>query len=277
MEKYGWDKNRNEGLRELERIIASRILARKYVQKQILETYLKIYKEKRETEIKGTTFYPNCSKEDAYKNASDIMGRLRSSIKTFYDSDEGKESDYEISFAAESGDYRLRIEPKKNSEQTKRQHETVSYDELKHFVFPYRPLITRSIIFVLYLIAPFLAFISVVILFVERTHSPWLIFFVGCIGLILSIGLGYTGRVLNKSCTTGLAYYITKYFLRIAIQDLALVSYSGKCCVPECKGNIFLSNEFNKGTGYVAKCTDYPDGHRFSFDLITLKGERIRA
>lgn len=97
------------------------------------------------------------------------------------------------------------------------------------------------------------------------------------VGLLLSCGLGYIGIVLHKLWVQRLAHFFSKYFLKFTNQDMVIVSYSGKCSVPECKGDIFLSCEFKKGTGYIAKCSNYPDGHRFSIDPITLKGERIRS
>ena len=125
MEKYGWDKYKDEGLLELARIISSRILADKEAQISMLRIYYSIYKEKREHEIKGTAFYPEIDKETAEKRASEIIGRLRNTIKEFYASDEGKESDYEIYFVAKSRDYRLGIQPKKSDEQSERHSESI--------------------------------------------------------------------------------------------------------------------------------------------------------
>jgi hypothetical protein len=153
MEKYGWDKYKDEGLRELERIVSSRILADKEAQISILRIYHSIYQENREHEIKGTVFYPEIDKETAEKRASDIIGRLRYTVQEFYASAEGKESAYEIYFIAKSRDYRLGIRPKKSAEQKEGHSEIISYDEHRYF----RPIPKR---FILKSLGPILLFIS---------------------------------------------------------------------------------------------------------------------
>jgi hypothetical protein len=275
MEKYGWDINKEEGLRELERLISSRILADKEAQKPILRTYFAIYKEEREHEIKGTAFYSDIDKETAEKRSSDIIGRLRNTIKEFYASAEGKESAYEIYFVAKSRDYRLGIRPKKGDEQSEKRSESISYYEHLYFRPMHKGFMIKSLGSLLLFISPFLFFISVVILWVERSHLSLLMVFLGLIGILLSCGLGYIGIVLHKLWSQRLAYLFSKYFLRLTSNDIVIVSYSGKCSVPECKGDIFLSCEFKKETGYIAKCSNYPVGHRFSLDPITLQGKRI--
>jgi hypothetical protein len=276
MEKYGWDKYKDEGLRELERIVSSRILADKEAQISILRIYHSIYQENREHEIKGTVFYPEIDKETAEKRASDIIGRLRYTVQEFYASAEGKESAYEIYFIAKSRDYRLGIRPKKSAEQKEGHSEIISYDEHRYFRPIPKRFILKSLGPILLFISPFLFFISVVILWVERSHLSLLMFFVGLIGFLLSVVLGYIGIVLHKLCVQRLAYLFSKYFLRLTSPDeIIIVSYTGKCSVPECKGDIFLSCEFKKETGYIAKCSNYPIGHRFTIDPITLQGKRI--
>jgi hypothetical protein len=276
METYGWNIYRKEGLQELLRIKESPTLGDKEAQISFLETYYQIYKNEKEDQIKATTFYsPKTGKGEAQKKASDVIQRLRQSIEKFYESEEGKKSLYEIYFVAESRDYRLGVRPIKNKEQTENKDDGMSYIENKYFITPLRPFIIQILSVILLLVSPFLIFISAIVIYLERTHSSWLILFAGYGGLILSFFLLHTGMMFNKLLDRRLVYFYAKYFLRIITQDVALVSYSGKCSVPECKGNVFLSNEYKKGTGYIAKCSDYPDGHRYSIDPTTCKGDRI--
>lgn len=278
MEKYGWDNFRKEGLNELLNIKESRVLGDKDAQISFLEKYHEIYRDQKEHQIKATTFYPDSiGKDEAQKKASDVIKRLRQSIEKYYESDVGERSLYEIYFIAESRDYRLGIRPKKISQQQTENAEAISYNEHQHFIMTQKPFLIRSLSFVLLFISPFLIFIFGIIIYVERAHPSWLILFIGSGGLILSIFFGYTGIVLNKLLSRRLVYFFAKYFIRTTNQDVALISYSGKCSVPECKGNVLLSNEFKKGTGYIAKCSDYPDGHRYSIDPTTLKGHQIRT
>src|SRR5271169_5335489 len=140
MGKYGWDHYIEEGLQELLRIKESRTLGNKSTQKSFLDIYYEIYKNKNEHEIKGTAFYVKeiesgiISEAEAYAKASDVIQRLRSSIKKYYASHEGKESPCEVYFVAESRDYRLGIRTKKREEQRERHDESISYNEYQHFI-----------------------------------------------------------------------------------------------------------------------------------------------
>jgi hypothetical protein len=285
MDKNGWDNYREEGLQELLRIKESLTLGNKSAQKNFLEIYYEIYKNKKEHEIKGTAFYSkeikSCilSESEANAKASDVIQRLKLSIEKFYKSDEGKKSVFEIYFIAEEGDYKLGVRPKRLNEQVLEQNEFVTYDEHQHFITTRKPLLIRGLNLLLPFLSPFLIFsCALIIIFETTTHQSWIILFIGYFGLILGVLLFYIGIVLNRLLTRRLVNVVEKYFLEMTDQeDVALVSYSGKCGVKECPGNIVLSKDFKEGTGYLAKCSEYPDGHRFNIDPITLKGRRIKA
>ena len=204
---------------------------------------------------------------------------MRKSIDKFYESAEGKDSKFEIYFIAESGDYKLGIRPKKTNAQLLCPEEAVSYNEHQYFIIKHRPAAMNMLRGLLLLIAPLLFLISLVILYVERFHSSWLIFFVGLSGVILSLGMAYIVIVLFKFMSRELVHLSSKYFLKDAIDHIALISYSAKCPVAGCAGNVFISDEYDErveDSGYVAKCSRDPKGHKFSIDVRTLKGKRIK-
>ena len=178
MEKYGWDINRKEALQELGRIKESILFGNKAAQKSFLEIYYQIYSEGKEDQIKATVFYPeSISNIVAQHRARNVIKGLRKSIDEFYSSAEGKDSKFEIYFIAESGDYKLGIRPKKTNAQLFCPEEAVSYNEHQHFIIKHRPAAMNMLRGLLLLIAPLLFLISLIILYVERFHSSWLIFF----------------------------------------------------------------------------------------------------
>jgi hypothetical protein len=281
MEKYGWDRYRKEGLQELRQIKESPLFGNKNAQKSFLEIYYQIYHDEKEDQIKATVFYPeSISNIVAQHRARTVIKDLRKSIDKFYASPEGKDAKFEIYFIAESGDYKLGIRPKKTNAQLFCPEETVSYNEHQYFIIRHRPAAMNRLRCLLLLIAPLLFLISLVILYVERFHSSWLIFFVGLSGVILSLGMAYIVIVLFKFNSRELVHLSSKYFLKDAIDHIALVSYSAKCPVVGCAGNVFISDEYDErveDSGYVAKCSRDPKGHKFSIDARTLKGKRIKA
>jgi hypothetical protein len=280
MEKYGWDRYRKEGLQELRQIKESPLFGNKNAQKSFLEIYYQIYHDEKEDQIKATVFYPeSISNIVAQHRARTVIKDLRKSIDKFYASPEGKDAKFEIYFIAESGDYKLGIRPKKTNAQLFCPEETVSYNEHQYFIIRHRPAAMNRLRCLLLLIAPLLFLISLVILYVERFHSSWLIFFVGLSGVILSLGMAYIVIVLFKFNSRELVHLSSKYFLKDAIDHIALVSYSAKCPVVGCAGNVFISDEYDErveDSGYVAKCSRDPKGHKFSIDAQTLKGKRIK-
>jgi len=284
MEKYGWENHRKEGLEELFRIKNSSTLARSSTQIEILEKYIKIYDEKKELGICAASLCPDSVKKkktDAQVQQY-IYGRiqgLRLNREKFYKSDEGKKSVFEIYFIAEEGDYKLGVRPKRLNEQVLEQNEFVTYDEHQYYITTRKPLLIRGLTLLLPFLSLFLIFsCALIVIFETTTHQSWIILFIGYFGLILGVLLFYIGIVLNRLLTRRLVNVVEKYFLEMTDQeDVALVSYSGKCGVKECPGNIVLSKDFKEGTGYLAKCSEYPDGHRFNIDPITLKGRRIKA
>jgi hypothetical protein len=281
MEKYGWDRYRKEGLQELRQIKESPLFGNKNAQKSFLEIYYQIYHDEKEDQIKATVFYPEKEiKVIAQHRARTVIKDLRKSIDKFYESAEGRDSRFEIYFIAESGDYKLGIRPKKTNAQLFSPEEAVSYNEHQHFIIRHRPAAMKMFRGLLLLIAPLLFLISLVILYVERFHSSWLIFFAGLSGVILSLGMAYIVIVLFKFMFRELVHLSAKYFLKDTIDHITLVSYSAKCPVAGCGGNVFISDEYDErveDSGYVAKCSRDPKGHKFSIDARTLKGKRIKA
>ena len=281
MEKYGWDRYRKEGLQELGNIKESPLFGNKNAQKSFLEIYYQIYNDEKEDQIKATAFYPEKEiKVVAQHRARTVIKDLRKSIDKFYTSPEGKDSKFEIYFIAESGDYKLGIRPKKTNAQLLCPEEPVSYNEHQYFIIKHKPSAMNRLRVLLLLIAPLLFLISLVILYVERFHSSWLIFFIGCGGVILSLGMGYIVIILFKFMSRELVHLSSKYFLKDAIDHIALVSFSAKCPVTGCEGNVFISDEYDErveDSGYVAKCSKDPKGHKFSIDARTLKGKRIKT
>jgi len=92
--------------------------------------------------------------------------------------------------------------------------------------------------------------------------------------------MGYMVMVLFKFMSRELVHLSSKYFLKDAIDHIALVSYSAKCPVTGCAGNVFITDEYDErveDSGYVAKCSKDSKGHKFSIDARTLKGKRIKT
>jgi hypothetical protein len=274
MERYGWDKFKEDGLEELQRIVRSRFFGDKDAMKDILNCYYSIYNNGKEHQIKGTIFYPSLNTDAANKTASANIGRLRDYLDEFYKSAEGIGSDFEIYFIAASRSYRLGVRRKK-SEQERGRGEIMSYTENEHFIASHRPYMINTLIAFIFFISPLLCLICLGVLWVEKSHPSWVIFSLSFIGLIFSVVFGYAGIVLNKMQTSKLSNLYAKYFLRIASQNVSIVSYKGKCSVPGCPGYVYPSQEFKRGIGYIAKCTECPDVHRYSLDPITLEGRKI--
>ena len=281
MENHGWDRHRKEGLQELQSIKESPLLGNKNAQKSFLGIYHQIYKNGTEDQIKATAFYPEkVISVVAQHRARNVIKGLRKSLDEFYTSPEGKDSKFEIYFIAESGDYKLGIRPKKANAPLPGPEESVSYNEHRHFMIQHRPSAMNRLRVLLLTITPLLFLMNLLILYVERFHSSWLIFFAGCGGVILSLGMGYIVLTLFKFMSRELVHLSSKYFLKDAVDQIALVSYSAKCPVAECAGNVLISNEYDErvdNSGYVAKCSKDPKGHRFSIDVRTLKGKRIKT
>lgn len=115
IERYGWDKLKREGLKELERIASSKLFAGKDELVYILKKYIELYRNDADlkNQIQGTAFYPdiaNRAEKPARDKASQQIKKLRQLLRDFNDSDEGKESEYRIRFISEERDYRLKVE-----------------------------------------------------------------------------------------------------------------------------------------------------------------------
>jgi hypothetical protein len=92
--------------------------------------------------------------------------------------------------------------------------------------------------------------------------------------------MGYIVIILFKFMSRELVHLSSRYFLKDTIGHIALVSFSAECPVTGCEGNVFISDEYDErveDSGYVAKCSKDPKGHKFSIDARTLKGERIKT
>ncbi len=117
MERYGWEKFKNEGLQELERIASSQFFAGKDQMIYLLRKYIELYKADADlkNQIQGTIFYPDIAKKNekaARDKASRQIIKLRQLLQDFYNSDEGKESAYRIYFVSDERDYRIGVEPR---------------------------------------------------------------------------------------------------------------------------------------------------------------------
>lgn len=278
MNRHGWDQYRKEGLVELGRIKESLTLANSFAQKEILDRYIEIYREKNELGICAASLCSDSVKDkqtesDVQKYIHSIISRLKPNIDKFYLSDEGKNSAFEMYFIAEKGDYKLGVRPRKKTNQTFDEVELVKYNEREHFIIKAKPTLITIVSIVFLVISSFFVVGALLIYFVA-TKS--MIYFVSLPLLLFGIFLLYAGIVLNKVPSRRLVNVVGKYFFKIKQQELSLVSYRGKCTVKGCPGFFSLSNNFQKGSGYIAACSEYPSEHRYNIDTMTLQGTRIK-
>lgn len=283
-DQHGWDTYREEGLKELQNIAGSSIICRQDRLIKFLQTYHEIYREKKEKKITGDSFYKKeiaeheLTSDQAQKNASPVIKRLRRNIEEYYKSKEGKRSLYEIYFIAEERDYRLGIRLRQAASiRSGKNEEMILYNEHQYFITVQKLLLIRSLSLLLPFLSPFLIFSCALLIILEKSHNSWVILFIGYFGLIIGVSFIYLGVVLNRLLSRRLANVVAKFFLKMSNQHVALSSFSGKCTVKGCHGNVRLTKDFQKGIGYIAECSTYPDGHRFNIDPITLKGRRIKA
>lgn len=124
IERYGWDKYKEEGLAELKRIRDSNFLKGKEKFKDLLNRYIELYKNDADIkkQVTGKNLYPELSK-GYYKSSCDKAYRtikdMRKILYDFYNkTEEGKQSQYRIFFVSEERDYRIGIEKNKIDEYT---------------------------------------------------------------------------------------------------------------------------------------------------------------
>lgn len=274
MKKYGWDIYRKEGLEELKRVADSRYFTSKPEQQRLLDTYAEVYSKREDYTIKGVEFYPERDYEVANKSASKNIQALRASLAEFYKTAEGRSSGFELYFIAAKRDYRLGIRPlieevatETSSQPGTVRREVISYMERPVLGLKYTPYLVFSIsIIVLGLIA--VLFISGWI-FVIESYSTLLFVVFLAIFIVLALISVNALRLHEKK----FAFFILRYFLRASGKNLVLASYSGTC--PVCDGEVNLSSTRLERKGYIAKCCNNPDSHIFTFDHVTLKGERV--
>lgn len=278
MGRHGWDQYRKEGLVELGRIKESLTLANSFAQKEILDRYIEIYREKNELGICAASLCSDSVKDkqtesDVQKYIHSIISRLKPNIDKFYLSDEGKNSVFEVYFIAEKGDYKLGVRPRKKTNQTFDEVELVKYNEHKHIIIKVKPTLITIVSIVFLVISSFFIVGAMLIYFVAAQS---IFYFVSLSLLLFGVFLLYTGILLNKLPSRRLVNIVAKYFLKIKQQDLTVVSYSGECTVKGCHGFASLSNNFQKESGYIAACSEYPSEHRYNIDTMTLQGTRIK-
>ncbi len=110
---YGWDKYREEGLAELKRIISSKFFEGKDKLIDFLGRYYNWYKDNKD--LSGQVVAKELFKEsDDYKSASDKANKrkkeLIKALDGFYETEEGKKSQFQIYFINHIRDYRIGIE-----------------------------------------------------------------------------------------------------------------------------------------------------------------------
>lgn len=269
--KHGWDVYRKEGVAELKRLAGSSFFANKPAQIILLNVYADVYLESQEQNLKGTVFYPNEIIDIANRKASKNIKELRTSLLKFYKSKEGTISGFELYFIADERDYRLGIRPAKEGTETADhdtgQDEGISYAERPFLAFKYSPYLIFPIsLIILGLIA--ISFISGWIFILESYNTFLFVAFLAIATVLVFISVNVL-RLLDKR----FAFLILRYFLRVSEKNLVLASYSGTC--PVCAGKVELSSTRIKGKGYIAKCRNNPDSHTFSFDHVTLEGEKV--
>jgi len=123
IERYGWDKYKEEGLAELTRIRDSNFLRGKEKFKDLLNRYIELYKNDADIkkQVTGKNLYPELSK-GYYKSSCDkaysTIKKMRELLDEFYKNEEGKQSQYRIFFVSKERDYRIGIEKNKIDEYT---------------------------------------------------------------------------------------------------------------------------------------------------------------
>jgi len=274
--KHGWEKYRKEGIEELKRLACSRFFVSKPAQITLLNIYTDVYRKEQERNLKGTNFYPDEPTDIAHKKASKNIKELRYSLPEFYKSEEGSVSGFELYFIAEERDYRLGIRPIKeaandgkeaSSQANVWRQEDISYSERPFLKLKYSPYLIFSIsIIILGLIAVF--FISGWIFLLESYSTLLFVVFLAIATVLAFITVNML-RLFKKR----FVFLIHRYFLRASEKNLVLASYSGTC--PVCSGEVELSSTRLERKGYIAKCRNNPDSHIFSFDHVTLDGEKV--
>ncbi|MFQ5354432.1 MAG: hypothetical protein ACE5DR_05745 [Thermodesulfobacteriota bacterium] len=270
---YGWDKYRDEGVEEIKRLIASTFFINKPAQKQILDKYAEIYQNGEEGTLCLRRLGEQGPREDDNrftKRVSKNVRLLRTSFKKFYNTEEGRTSDFELYFIAEKEDFRLGIRPRAESTvdedgaKGRVPTEDISYAEHHIIKTKYRPLL----LFAVPLMVAAAALISLITggIFVENTILFAFLLAVAVVVLFVS-------RNLYRLPHWRFAHFFHRYFLRLSGKKIILATYSSAC--PECGGDVELTSGFVKGTGYIARCRNNQHSHTFSFDHTSLKGERL--
>jgi hypothetical protein len=159
--------------------------------------------------------------------------------------------------------------------------ESLIYEERRYLgPLKYHPLLYAVI--AIFVIMIFFFFVSVyftlpLIIYKKLTISLFLIE----IALAFLVGLFFITGLRLSQLSQGRRhvhffsdFFYRYYFLGVRDSKAILASYSSRC--PLCGGIVKLVNRKAKWRGYVGECQEYPEGHVFSFDFISLKGERLK-
>ena len=116
VDKYGWDKYKKQGIKELEKIRDSDLLKGNDEIKDLLNRYIGLYKNHlilSKKDISGKILYPELVSDKyakpSYDKASGAIKELRKFLDEFYKTEEGIQSQYRIFFIADERDHRLGI------------------------------------------------------------------------------------------------------------------------------------------------------------------------
>ncbi|WP_297213460.1 MULTISPECIES: hypothetical protein [Thermodesulfovibrio] len=138
---YGWDKYSEEGIAELKKIKESKILLGKDDVIDLIDRYIEIYRNPAFTnnEITAKDLYYDMEDPEALRDkARHTVNKFRTVLSDFYKDEkgEGLNSEYEIHFVTEKGDYRLGVrkkEPKQENFGSKMQSKLWDSSNLKNF------------------------------------------------------------------------------------------------------------------------------------------------
>lgn len=276
METYFWDEFLNEGIRELENMRRSQVLATKPELRNYIDKFIYLYRQGLADQIRATAFFPRKIKNkgdiiDASKVVSKNMASLRKCFIDYY-AIEGKDAEFEVYFIAPKGDYKLGVRRKGISVSGMKPSEIIDYHEKKYRAVHYIPILFKlnialfaPLILVLF-IAVALFTIAAFNIHSSRYLYPALLSFVAMVAVaLIEISLI---RLEEKRFVA----LIWKYFLKLSDQSISVASYSGVCLV--CQGVVELKYSLIGWKGYVGKCRDNPDMHTFTFDHTTLSGQK---
>jgi|GEM_PF-6101369 len=228
------------------------------------------------------------ARDGANKGVTQLRKFFGDASDGFYNTEEGKQSEYRISFVAK-GEYRLKVQvntiKEKNEQKIERttakdaqdSTEEISYEEEKHFAIPYKykPVLLElisSVLFWFFVIA--LIVVSFGTIYTGLFSSKkWMLFFIDMFLIIAAVASIAFMRLPSKKFVF---FMLNEYFLRLTDDKIIFVSDKAEC--PVCGGAIVLTAhtiKYKWNKSYIGKCIKNPDQHNFTFDHVSMKGERI--